>query len=153
MASRQKVNYWRSFVIHHIRSHYPAHQMNWPYNFIPTAIAVIWDSKFIIRLSTEFRAAVEHSQLRPVMAFTGFYLSCNESIIHGKQLWQFYIFCFIQGEITSANRDGLYMRNIDCRYLIKIPMDSKMTITFSLFKLEGGTECSFDYLEVYDDLF
>lgn len=40
------------------------------------------------------------------------------------------------------------MRNVDCRYLIKIPKDSKMTITFTLFKLEGGEDCHFDYVEV-----
>lgn len=54
----------------------------------------------------------------------------------------------LTGEFGSPIQDGTYPKNIECHYLIKLPKDSKMTLTFSTFKMEDSHSCNFDYVEV-----
>lgn len=44
--------------------------------------------------------------------------------------------------------NGLYRDNVNCEYLIRVPKDSKVKLSFKLFQLEMSVDCHFDYLEV-----
>lgn len=52
------------------------------------------------------------------------------------------------GEFTSPVKDGSYLRNQFCHYLIRLPKESRIALTFESFSLEEGTSCMFDYVEV-----
>lgn len=54
------------------------------------------------------------------------------------------------GEFGSPIQNGVYPKNIECHYLIKLPRrnETRVKLSFSSFKLEGSSSCSFDYVEV-----
>ncbi|XP_068114983.1 astacin-like metalloendopeptidase, partial [Hyperolius riggenbachi] len=55
------------------------------------------------------------------------------------------------GVISSANYPSPYPSDSSCLYLIRIPAN-KILLTFQAFDIEGSTQCSSDYLRVYDGL-
>lgn len=62
-------------------------------------------------------------------------------------------FTATSGEFGSPMQDGSYPKNIECHYVIKLPKDSKMKLTFLSFKLEDSHSCNFDYVEVREAFF
>lgn len=60
----------------------------------------------------------------------------------------YFIIIQLTGEFGSPVQDGSYPKNIECHYLIKLPKDSKMTLTFLTFNMEDSHSCNFDYVEV-----
>ncbi|XP_031624566.1 cubilin homolog [Contarinia nasturtii] len=56
------------------------------------------------------------------------------------------------GEFGSPIQDGRYPKNIECHYLIKMPRknETRVKLSFTTFKLEGSSSCSFDYVEIYE---
>lgn len=59
-------------------------------------------------------------------------------------------FTGLSGEIASPMKDGEYHNNIECEYLIKMPPGSRIEVEFTDFSLEYHSECSFDFLELYE---
>ncbi|XP_053675116.1 cubilin homolog [Anopheles nili] len=57
-----------------------------------------------------------------------------------------------EGVISSplSQTDNLYPNNLNCEYLIKLPIGSRVEIKFSKFHLEQSDGCKFDYLEIFD---
>lgn len=52
------------------------------------------------------------------------------------------------GEIASPLRNGVYPKNLICHYVIRLPKDNHIAITFNSFDLEDSSTCMFDYVEV-----
>lgn len=54
------------------------------------------------------------------------------------------------GEFGSPIQDGGYPKNVECHYLIKMPRknETRVKLSFTTFKLEDSTSCSFDFVEV-----
>lgn len=57
-------------------------------------------------------------------------------------------FTSIAGEFGSPIQDGSYPKNIECHYVIKLPKDTRIQLTFLSFKMEDSQGCNFDYIEV-----
>lgn len=57
-------------------------------------------------------------------------------------------FTAMSGEFGSPIQNGAYPKNIECHYLIKLPKDTKIRLTFLSFSMESSQSCSFDYVEV-----
>lgn len=55
-----------------------------------------------------------------------------------------------RGEIASPVHDGRYPRNLQCEFVIRMPVDSQMRLTFREFDLEYHENCEFDYVAVYE---
>uniref|UniRef100_A0A182RN21 Cubilin n=1 Tax=Anopheles funestus TaxID=62324 RepID=A0A182RN21_ANOFN len=57
-----------------------------------------------------------------------------------------------EGVISSplSQTDNVYPNNLNCEYLIKLPIGSRVEIKFSKFHLEQSESCKFDYLEIFD---
>uniref|UniRef100_A0A182INM1 Uncharacterized protein n=1 Tax=Anopheles atroparvus TaxID=41427 RepID=A0A182INM1_ANOAO len=57
-----------------------------------------------------------------------------------------------EGTIASplSQTDHLYPNNLNCEYLIKLPVGSRVDIRFTRFHLEQSESCKFDYLEIFD---
>nr|XP_040240535.2 cubilin homolog [Anopheles coluzzii] len=57
-----------------------------------------------------------------------------------------------EGVISSplSQTDNVYPNNLNCEYLIKQPVGSRVEIRFSKFHLEQSEACKFDYLEIFD---
>uniref|UniRef100_A0A182NM22 Cubilin n=1 Tax=Anopheles dirus TaxID=7168 RepID=A0A182NM22_9DIPT len=57
-----------------------------------------------------------------------------------------------EGAISSplSQTDNLYPNNLNCEYLIKLPIGSRVEIKFSKFHLEQSESCKFDYVEIFD---
>ena len=56
-----------------------------------------------------------------------------------------------KGTITSPNYPAIYPNKQHCKYLIKMPQNFKINITFSTpFKLENEANCSYDSLKIFD---
>uniref|UniRef100_A0A182Y0Z6 Cubilin n=1 Tax=Anopheles stephensi TaxID=30069 RepID=A0A182Y0Z6_ANOST len=57
-----------------------------------------------------------------------------------------------EGAISSplSQTDNVYPNNLNCEYLIKLPIGSRVEIRFSKFHLEQSEGCKFDYLEIFD---
>ncbi|RMX49955.1 hypothetical protein pdam_00013942 [Pocillopora damicornis] len=53
--------------------------------------------------------------------------------------------------LKSPGYPKYYPNNTDCDYLVYIPQEMTMNITFIDFKLEESSECSFDYVKIIDD--
>lgn len=54
------------------------------------------------------------------------------------------------GEFGSPMKDGSYPKNLMCDYVIRLPKDSRISITFRTFQLEDASTCMFDYVEVLE---
>ncbi|XP_052870861.1 cubilin homolog [Anopheles cruzii] len=50
----------------------------------------------------------------------------------------------------SPTDPSVYPNNLNCEYLIKLPVGSRVDITFTKFHLEQSESCKFDYLEIFD---
>lgn len=59
-------------------------------------------------------------------------------------------FTGLSGEISSPVKDGEYHNNLECEYLIKLAPGSRISIEFNEFSLEYHSDCSFDFLELYE---
>ncbi len=44
--------------------------------------------------------------------------------------------------------DQSYSHNMDCVYLIRVPADKVVNITFTRFELEQSSTCSYDWVQV-----
>ncbi|XP_053662149.1 cubilin homolog [Anopheles marshallii] len=57
-----------------------------------------------------------------------------------------------EGVISSplSQTDNVYPNNLNCEYLIKLPVGSRVNIKFSKFHLEQSEACKFDSLEIFD---
>ncbi|XP_055632024.1 cubilin homolog [Toxorhynchites rutilus septentrionalis] len=57
-----------------------------------------------------------------------------------------------EGEINSprGNNDNLYPHNLNCEYVIQLPVGTRIEINFNRFHLEASDSCKFDYLELFD---
>uniref|UniRef100_A0A182M8Q1 Cubilin n=1 Tax=Anopheles culicifacies TaxID=139723 RepID=A0A182M8Q1_9DIPT len=57
-----------------------------------------------------------------------------------------------EGVISSplSQTDNVYPNNLNCEYLIKVPVGSRVEINFNKFHLEQSEACKFDYLEIFD---
>ncbi|XP_049544721.1 cubilin homolog [Anopheles darlingi] len=57
-----------------------------------------------------------------------------------------------EGTISSplSQTDNVYPNNLNCEYLISLPIGSRVEIQFTKFHLEASEDCKFDYLEVFD---
>lgn len=57
-----------------------------------------------------------------------------------------------KGDITSPLNiaDGKYKHNMVCDYLIQMPTDSRVRLSFEKFKLESSSDCKFDRVEIFD---
>lgn len=57
-----------------------------------------------------------------------------------------------RGDISSPINpsDGKYKHNLACDYLIRMPKDSRVRLTFQKFKLESSPNCKFDKVEIFD---
>lgn len=52
------------------------------------------------------------------------------------------------GEFGSPMKDGAYPKNLMCHYVIRLPTDNRIRLTFKSFSLEDSSTCIFDYVEV-----
>lgn len=52
------------------------------------------------------------------------------------------------GEFGSPIHDGVYPLNTICRYVIELPKDSRIAVTFKSFQMETSSACQFDFVEV-----
>lgn len=52
------------------------------------------------------------------------------------------------GEFGSPLKDGSYPKNLICHYVIRLPIDNRISVTFKSFQLEDNSACMFDYVEV-----
>lgn len=51
-------------------------------------------------------------------------------------------------EIRSPSNKGEYPPDMHCEYKIKLPINSRIKLTFLEFSLEDSSECQFDYVAV-----
>lgn len=52
------------------------------------------------------------------------------------------------GEFASPLKNGVYMKNLICHYVIRLPKDNHIALEFKSFDLEESGTCMFDYVEV-----
>lgn len=57
-------------------------------------------------------------------------------------------FTAISGEFGSPIQNGVYPKNIECHYIIKLPKGMRIHLTFLSFSMESSLSCKFDYVEV-----
>ncbi|XP_059488336.1 cubilin-like isoform X2 [Neocloeon triangulifer] len=53
-----------------------------------------------------------------------------------------------RGEITSPNYPRSYSGNLYCEYLIQLPINERIKVVFSDFKIESADDCKYDSLEI-----
>lgn len=53
------------------------------------------------------------------------------------------------GNITSPGYPNQYESNMDCRWLLQAPDDTKIVLTIVSLELESAKDCELDYLQVY----
>lgn len=51
-----------------------------------------------------------------------------------------------------TDEEGLYMHDMTCYWIIMAPKDKFIVIDWLSFELEESTDCSYDYVELYDNL-
>lgn len=51
-----------------------------------------------------------------------------------------------------TDESGFYMHDMKCYWIIMAPKDKFIVIDWLSFNLEESTDCSFDYVELYDNL-
>ncbi|XP_076437271.1 cubilin-like isoform X2 [Babylonia areolata] len=56
----------------------------------------------------------------------------------------------LQGNFTSPGHPSLYPHGVNCTWYITAPPGLIITLTFNTFRLEGGSRCYFDYVEIFD---
>lgn len=61
-------------------------------------------------------------------------------------------FTAMNGEFGPPIQDGVYLKNQLCHYLIRLPKDNRISITFTKFNLEESNTCIFDYIEVINQI-
>lgn len=54
------------------------------------------------------------------------------------------------GQFGSPMRNGIYLPNLVCHYLIRLPKNSRIKIQFQKFVLEASSTCVFDSVEIYE---
>lgn len=54
------------------------------------------------------------------------------------------------GEIASPKVNGGYARDMQCDYLIRVPPNERVRITFVEFGFERSGNCMYDYLAIYE---
>ena len=54
------------------------------------------------------------------------------------------------GTFTSPNYPSNYTNNANCSWRITVPDGFVVRLTFNVFKLEGGSNCRYDYVEIRD---
>uniref|UniRef100_A0A3P9ISQ7 CUB domain-containing protein n=1 Tax=Oryzias latipes TaxID=8090 RepID=A0A3P9ISQ7_ORYLA len=54
------------------------------------------------------------------------------------------------GNISSPNFPGLYPYNLHCSWLIVVPEDSSVLLSFHHFELEHHASCAYDYVKIYN---
>ncbi|KAL7058505.1 hypothetical protein AAHC03_016360 [Spirometra sp. Aus1] len=55
-----------------------------------------------------------------------------------------------KGTLTSPNYPNKYPQNINCTWVIEVPVGFSVVLTFENFTLEGYINCPYDYVEVFD---
>ena len=61
-----------------------------------------------------------------------------------------YNFTDLQGNFTSPNYPNNYPHNLKCTWIITVPSGYYVYLYFHHFNLEGGYNCPYDYVEVFD---
>ncbi|XP_069067650.1 cubilin [Pleurodeles waltl] len=56
-----------------------------------------------------------------------------------------------QGLISSPGHPSVYPHGISCRWIISVQPGNLIRLTFTVFNLEFGSNCPYDYLELYDN--
>lgn len=56
------------------------------------------------------------------------------------------------GEISSPQQGGRYPRDLRCEYVIRMPSESRVKVTFISFNMEMSSDCYSDYLQVQTSL-
>lgn len=51
-----------------------------------------------------------------------------------------------------TNDEGVYMHDMECYWIIMAPKDKNILLNWKSFKLEESADCSYDYVEIYDNL-
>lgn len=59
-------------------------------------------------------------------------------------------FTALSGEFGTPVKDGSYPENLECEYLISMAPGTRIEIEFLEFGLEEHSDCSFDFLEIYE---
>lgn len=59
-------------------------------------------------------------------------------------------FTGMSGELASPVKNGEYLHNLECEYLIRVPQGQRIQVEFLEFDLEMHGECDFDFLEMYE---
>ncbi|XP_066255144.1 cubilin [Euwallacea similis] len=54
------------------------------------------------------------------------------------------------GSISSPNYPKPYPGQVECSWIIKIPLGEKITLNFDEISIEKDSDCSFDYIEVFN---
>ncbi|KAL7057714.1 hypothetical protein AAHC03_016359 [Spirometra sp. Aus1] len=55
-----------------------------------------------------------------------------------------------EGTLTSPNYPNNYPPNINCTWVIEVPVGFSVVLTFDNLKIEGYGDCQYDYVEVFD---
>ena len=55
-----------------------------------------------------------------------------------------------QGTVRSPGHPNVYPHGVNCTWLISVPEGLIIQLSFSLFRLEGGSSCYYDYVQIYD---
>uniref|UniRef100_A0A8C4D9G2 Cubilin n=1 Tax=Dicentrarchus labrax TaxID=13489 RepID=A0A8C4D9G2_DICLA len=50
----------------------------------------------------------------------------------------------------DPNLDGRYEPRMDCQWIIQMPVNRAINLTFNSFELESSSNCRYDYVKVYD---
>lgn len=58
------------------------------------------------------------------------------------------VFTSLRGEFGSPVVDGTYPHNLECDYLIRLPVDSKIDLKFIQFNIKSHSSCRLDNLLV-----
>ena len=56
----------------------------------------------------------------------------------------------LTGVIQSPNFPNSYPNGLSCVYIISVPEDYRVTLTFTTLDLEASLGCGHDYVEVWD---
>jgi len=52
------------------------------------------------------------------------------------------------GAFSSPNHPEEYSHLLDCEWVIRFPVNDKISLEFTTFEIEHGNACRFDYVEV-----
>ncbi|XP_071443305.1 cubilin [Hetaerina americana] len=54
------------------------------------------------------------------------------------------------GEISSPNNPNDYVHNVNCEWLIRVPVGERIRVTFMTFHVEDSNGCRFDYVQIHN---